>query len=96
MLGKALDIPFPPLSSLQLQTHLYQPSPSNSLQEFAANLDDDDDDDDKSGIMAASVRELPSKELDGVWDTCAPFFSSFFSCVCVRKGFHAESDLVLA
>jgi hypothetical protein len=63
----ALDLPFPPLSSLTLQTHVYQPSRVTDLEEFAATADDDDDE--GSGIMAASVRELPSKGLEGVWDT---------------------------
>lgn len=48
--------------------HVYQPSRVTDLEEFAATADDDDDGE-GSGIMAASVRELPSKGLEGVWDT---------------------------
>jgi hypothetical protein len=59
-------MPYPPLSLVVLQTHVYQPSRVTALEEFAANLDDDED---ESGIMAASVRELPSQELGGLWDT---------------------------
>lgn len=51
---------------LLLQTHVYQPSRVTSLEEFTANLDEDED---ENGITAASVRELPSKELQGLWDT---------------------------
>lgn len=29
----------------------------------------DDDDDNEPGVMAATVRDLPSRELDGLWDT---------------------------
>jgi hypothetical protein len=61
-------MPYPPLSMLLLQTHVYQPSRVTSLEEFTANLDEDED---ENGITAASVRELPSKELQGLWDTCA-------------------------
>ncbi|KAL7415362.1 P-loop containing nucleoside triphosphate hydrolase protein [Mrakia frigida] len=64
----ALDLPFPPLSSLVLQTHVYQPSRITALEEFSASAEEDDDED-SEGIMAASVRELPSKGLEGVWDT---------------------------
>jgi hypothetical protein len=39
------------------------------LEEFSAQADGDDDGEGE-GIMAASVRELPSKGLEGVWDTC--------------------------
>lgn len=66
-LSAALDMPYPPLQMMLLQTHVYQPSRVTALEEFTANLDEDDD---ENGITAASVRELPSKELQGLWDTC--------------------------
>ncbi|TYJ51399.1 hypothetical protein B9479_008031 [Cryptococcus floricola] len=53
-------------SEAEIQVHVYKASVDDLLEEFTADLDDDDD---EEKVSAASVRSLPSKELDGVWDT---------------------------
>ncbi|ORY34246.1 P-loop containing nucleoside triphosphate hydrolase protein [Naematelia encephala] len=50
---------------LDYRIHIYASSVNTRIEEFAADLDDDDDDDQ---IAAASVRDLPSHELDGLWE----------------------------
>lgn len=67
-----------PLSRVSLRLHVYQPPSTSNLSEFstsgqsASNLDgsnDQNDDDDDSNVMAASVLELPSLSLEGIWDS---------------------------
>lgn len=65
------------LSKVELQIHVYQPSRNNAVEQFSANADDSDED--SSSIPAASVRELPSKDLQGVWDTSVRLISSVLS-----------------
>lgn len=63
----ALDKELVSPAEVVFQIHVYQPSRITALEEFSASAEDEDED--SEGIMAASVRELPSKALEGVWDT---------------------------
>ena len=56
-----------PLDAVTLQIHLYQPPSSSHVTEFSTNPQNDEDGD--SDVPAASVLELPSLSLEGVWDT---------------------------
>ncbi|KAG7530943.1 hypothetical protein FFLO_04671 [Filobasidium floriforme] len=62
-----LPDPFPLLSEVKLVVHVYQPSNHTGIQEFAATTGDEDDDEDN--VMAATVQELPSRSLDGLWES---------------------------
>ncbi|GAA5959456.1 hypothetical protein JCM3765_002332 [Sporobolomyces pararoseus] len=55
-----------PLHAVTLQLHLYQPPSSSQVTEFSTNPQNDEDGD--SDVPAASVLELPSLSLEGVWD----------------------------
>lgn len=59
--------PFPTLNTkdINLQVHVYQPSDSESFEEFAAASGSQDDDD----SMAATVCELPNRLWNGLWDS---------------------------
>ncbi|WVQ93563.1 hypothetical protein IAU59_000638 [Kwoniella sp. CBS 9459] len=48
-----------------IQIHVYHANETDVLEEFSADFDDDDEE----KVTAASMRTLPSLELDGVWDT---------------------------
>ena len=51
---------------MMLQIHVYQPSESDSFEEFsnsAGPLNDEDD------TMAATVSELPNRSWNGLWDS---------------------------
>lgn len=63
--------PYPFVSDLKLNVHVYQPSNRTVLDEFAATTGEEDDD--ETNVMAATVRELPSRELDGLWDTLVQY-----------------------
>ncbi|KAM0754327.1 AAA-domain-containing protein [Meredithblackwellia eburnea MCA 4105] len=74
----ALDSPSIPLSIISLQIHIYQPtsslSPGGVTQLFTSNSSQSEDaapDDygDGNDTSAASVTMLPSRELEGVWDS---------------------------
>ncbi|GAA5858012.1 hypothetical protein JCM5353_008163 [Sporobolomyces roseus] len=56
-----------PLSSVTLQLHIYQPPSSSNVTEFATSPQADEDGD--SDVPAASVLELPSLSLEGIWDS---------------------------
>ncbi|KAI5451283.1 hypothetical protein NCC49_001879 [Naganishia albida] len=58
---------FPEVVKCRIVVHVYQPSSRNNVDEFAATTGDEDDD--ETNVMAASVRELPSREMDGLWDS---------------------------
>ncbi|GAA5974715.1 hypothetical protein JCM11641_007236 [Rhodosporidiobolus odoratus] len=62
----SLPTPAVPLDSVSLHLHIYQPPSTSRLTEFAASAQTDEDD---SDTPAASVLELPSLSLEGVWDT---------------------------
>ncbi|OCF41656.1 hypothetical protein I317_04567 [Kwoniella heveanensis CBS 569] len=49
----------------KIQLHIYRANESDDLEEFSADFDDDDEE----KVTAASMRVLPSLELDGIWDT---------------------------
>ncbi|KAG6837919.1 hypothetical protein H0H93_008313 [Arthromyces matolae] len=54
------------LDDMALQIHIYQPSDSDSFEEFSNSAGVRDDDDD---TMAASVCELPNRTWEGLWDS---------------------------
>ncbi|WVO23443.1 uncharacterized protein IAS62_004797 [Cryptococcus decagattii] len=54
------------VSEVDIQVHVYKTSLDNEVEEFSADLDDDES---EEKVSAASVRSLPSAELDGIWDT---------------------------
>ncbi|KAG5731715.1 Thyroid receptor-interacting protein 13 [Termitomyces sp. T112] len=54
------------LEDAALQIHVYQPSDSDSFEEFSNSAGVRDDDDD---TMAASVCELPNSTWEGLWDS---------------------------
>ncbi|KAG6890928.1 hypothetical protein C0995_000885 [Termitomyces sp. Mi166 len=54
------------LEDTVLQIHVYQPSDSDSFEEFSNSTGVRDDDDD---TMAASVCELPNSTWEGLWDS---------------------------
>ncbi|KAF8742435.1 hypothetical protein AX14_004649 [Amanita brunnescens Koide BX004] len=53
-------------SEMALQIHVYQPSETDSFEEYANASGSRDDDDD---TMAASVCELPNRSWEGLWDS---------------------------
>ncbi|GAA5869127.1 hypothetical protein JCM3774_003958 [Rhodotorula dairenensis] len=56
-----------PLDDVSLVIHVYQPPSSSRLTEFSTDPNADEDGD--SDVPAASVLELPSLSLEGVWDS---------------------------
>ncbi|GAA5926275.1 Pch2p [Sporobolomyces koalae] len=56
-----------PLSEVALEVYIYQPPSSSKITEFSTSAQNDEDGD--SDVPAASVLELPSLSLEGVWDT---------------------------
>ncbi|TFK76114.1 AAA-domain-containing protein [Pluteus cervinus] len=52
------------LEDVALEIHVYQPSSSESFEEFTNTGAQDDDD-----TMAASVCELPNRNWEGLWDS---------------------------
>ncbi|KAJ9118691.1 hypothetical protein QFC22_003911 [Naganishia vaughanmartiniae] len=58
---------FPEVLKCRLAVHVYQPSSQNGVDEFAATTGEEDND--ESNVMAATVRELPSRDMDGLWDS---------------------------
>ena len=65
----ALPDPFPLLSEVELSVHIYQPSTSSDPTSFAATTGENESDDEEDPVMAATVLSLPSRSLDGLWDT---------------------------
>ncbi|KAK0468103.1 P-loop containing nucleoside triphosphate hydrolase protein [Desarmillaria tabescens] len=55
-----------PIDELALQIHVYQPSDTDSFEEFSNSAGSKDDEDD---TMAASVCELPNLSWEGLWDS---------------------------
>ncbi|BGP18675.1 hypothetical protein JCM10213v2_006741 [Rhodosporidiobolus nylandii] len=56
-----------PLDAVCLHLHVYQPPSTSRIREFSTSEHADEDGD--TDVPAASVLELPSLSLDGVWDT---------------------------
>ncbi|BGP10258.1 hypothetical protein JCM10049v2_006141 [Rhodotorula toruloides] len=63
----SLPSPAVPLDHVCLSLHIYQPPSSSRLTEFTTSAHADEDGD--SDVPAASVLELPSLSLEGVWDS---------------------------
>ncbi|KAF9468935.1 P-loop containing nucleoside triphosphate hydrolase protein [Collybia nuda] len=55
-----------PLDEMALQIHVYQPSDTDSFEEFSNSSGVREDDND---TMAASVCELPNRSWEGLWDS---------------------------
>lgn len=53
--------------SSTLVIHVWKPDPTEQLLEFSA-ADPNAERDEDSDVSAATVSELPSKALDGIWD----------------------------
>jgi pachytene checkpoint protein 2 len=53
-----------PVAQASLQIHVYQPTDSDTVDGFSAGLSSDGED-----VTAASVCELPSRQLEGLWDS---------------------------
>ncbi|GAA5893987.1 hypothetical protein JCM6882_007951 [Rhodosporidiobolus microsporus] len=58
-----------PLDSVSLHLHIYQPPSSSRLTSFTTSPHAENDEDGDSDVPAASVLELPSLSLEGVWDS---------------------------
>ncbi|GAA5954754.1 hypothetical protein JCM8115_005518 [Rhodotorula mucilaginosa] len=56
-----------PLDEVSLVIHIYQPPSSSRLIDFSTSPDADEDGD--SDVPAASVLHLPSRSLEGIWDS---------------------------
>ncbi|BGP26603.1 thyroid receptor-interacting protein 13 [Rhodotorula toruloides] len=63
----SLPSPAVPLDHVCLNLHIYQPPSSSRLTDFTTSAHADEDGD--SDVPAASVLELPSISLEGVWDS---------------------------
>lgn len=63
----ALSAAAVPLDDVSLVIHVYQPPSSSRLTEFSTSPNADEDGD--ADVPAASVLELPSLSLEGVWDS---------------------------
>lgn len=83
----AHESPHPLLKEVVLLLHVYQASASHTPEDLFATAGGEDDGEDGSPITAASVRELPSKELEGVWDTYVPLslWSQRMKCLLKQK-----------
>ncbi|KAJ7667789.1 P-loop containing nucleoside triphosphate hydrolase protein [Mycena polygramma] len=55
-----------PISEMSLQIHVYQPSDTDSFEEFTNSSGTRQDEDE---TMAATVCELPNRALDGLWNS---------------------------
>ncbi|KAJ3778370.1 P-loop containing nucleoside triphosphate hydrolase protein [Lentinula raphanica] len=53
-----------PVDEMALQIHVYQPCDSDAFEEFSNSNNEDDDE-----TMAATVRELPNRSWEGLWDS---------------------------
>ncbi|PWN22347.1 AAA-domain-containing protein [Microstroma glucosiphilum] len=62
----ARDHEIVPISSCSLRVHVYQGAPIDSVEELAAG---DPDSEEGGDVMAATVTELPSSGLEGVWES---------------------------
>ena len=56
------------------QVHVYKTV--DNYQEIGGGLEDDDDEQEQN-TSAASVRDLPAQELEGLWDKCVAGSDSF-------------------
>lgn len=57
-----------PVADVELQIHVYQPSSNNETTHFSTNgVEDQMDASAEDEVQAASVTELPSTLLDGLW-----------------------------
>jgi len=54
------------MEEMTLQIHVYQPSDTDSFEEFTNSSNERNDDDDTT---AASVSDLPNRSLEGLWDS---------------------------
>lgn len=52
------------VDEMALQIHVYQPCESDAFEEFSNSTNEDDDE-----TMAATVRELPNRSWEGLWDS---------------------------
>lgn len=71
-IGECAAVPLGPVVSLEdvtLRVHVYQPPLSSKTSGFSAGGDDDDDGEGGDDVPAASVLHLPSRSLEGLWDT---------------------------
>ncbi|KAJ3790560.1 P-loop containing nucleoside triphosphate hydrolase protein [Lentinula aff. detonsa] len=53
-----------PVDEMALQIHVYQPCDSDAFEEFSNSNSEDDDE-----TMAATVRELPNRSWEGLWNS---------------------------
>ena len=53
------------IDECQLHVHTYQPAAVDVVEDFSAG---DPGAEDEEDVMAATVVELPSRSLEGVWD----------------------------
>lgn len=53
-----------PIAQAALQIHIYQPTEEDAVEEFANGSGGEGEE-----VMAASVCELPSRLLEGLWDS---------------------------
>jgi len=53
------------LAQTDVQIHIYQTAPDSSVEEFSAGLGDEEG---EEQVVAASVLELPSESVEGVWE----------------------------
>lgn len=70
-LTPALPTSAVPLVYVTLSIHVYQPPSSSTITEFSTGGDSSssNDEDGENDVPAASVLELPSTSLEGVWDS---------------------------
>ncbi|KIK65474.1 hypothetical protein GYMLUDRAFT_38946 [Collybiopsis luxurians FD-317 M1] len=54
-----------PIDEMSLQIHVYQPSDTDDDEEFSNGAGGEDDNE----AMAATVRELPNRSWEGLWDS---------------------------
>ncbi|PWO00180.1 AAA-domain-containing protein [Tilletiopsis washingtonensis] len=54
------------LAQTDVQIHIYQTAPDSSVEEFSAGLGDEEG---EEQVVAASVLELPSESVEGVWES---------------------------
>jgi hypothetical protein len=57
------------LDAVQLHIHVYQPPLASNVTEFSTSSSNPEENDGESDVMAASVLDLPSRSLEGVWDS---------------------------
>ncbi|KAK4686829.1 pachytene checkpoint protein 2, partial [Tremellales sp. Uapishka_1] len=77
---------------VDIQVHVYTPSEETLLTEFAAVTEDEDDHGEP--VSSASVRELPSAELDGLWDKCVSrSYATWLALTCLHASLIYPDDV---